>query len=52
MHMFVLTFAFRMCINDSRIFEDLMEPWMKVQNFQNPELKKFKLFNLQDAYRN
>ena len=26
--------------------------WVKVQNFKNPELKKFKFLNLQDAYKN
>ena len=26
--------------------------WVKVQNFPNPELKKFKFLNLLDAYKN
>ena len=29
-----------------------MKAWVKVQNFQNAELKKFKFLNLQDAYKN
>ena len=27
-------------------------PMVKVQNFPNPELQKFKFLNLQDAYKN
>ena len=26
-------------------------PWVKVQNFQNPELEKFKFYNLQNAWK-
>ena len=26
--------------------------WVKVQNFQNPELLKFKFLNLQDGFKN
>ena len=26
--------------------------WVKVQNFKNPGLEKFKILNLQDAYKN
>ena len=26
--------------------------WMKVQNFPNPEILKFKFKNLQDGYKN
>ena len=28
------------------------KPWGKVQDFQNPELQKFKFLNLPDAYKN
>ena len=26
--------------------------WVKVQNFQNPDIWKFNFLNLQDAYKN
>ena len=35
-----------------QMLNDFAPTWVKVQNFQNPELKKFKFLNLHDAYKN
>ena len=38
-------------VSQQTIFQSYQNAWVKVQNFQNHELKKFKYQNLQDAYK-
>ena len=44
--------AYIVFINELYSLSCITTIWVKVQNFQNPELSKFKFLNLQDADKN